>query len=116
MRVYVAGPYSKGDVVLNVRNAVAAADSLLAAGHTPFIPHLTHFWHLVSPKSYEEWLHYDFKWVECCDALVRLPGDSPGADREVAYSKSLGIPVYLGLDTFLAHQASLYLPPYSPLP
>jgi hypothetical protein len=87
MRVYVAGPYSKGDVVLNVRNAIAAADTLLAAGHTPFIPHLTHLWHLVSPKTYEEWLAIDLDWLKCCDALVRLPGESSGADREVVYAR-----------------------------
>jgi hypothetical protein len=29
-----------------------------------------------------------------CDALLRLPGESPGADREVKRARELWIPVY----------------------
>ena len=30
MKVYIAGPYTKGDVAINVRNAIEAADRVLA--------------------------------------------------------------------------------------
>jgi hypothetical protein len=40
LKVYVSGPYSKGDPVLNVRDAVHAADRLWAAGFAPFVPHV----------------------------------------------------------------------------
>ena len=53
MYVYISGPYSGGDPALNVRAAVEAADAVLSAGHTPYCPHLSHLWHLVSPKPYE---------------------------------------------------------------
>lgn len=36
--------------------------------------------------------------LERCDAVLRLPGESPGADREVHYAISLGKPVYYGLE------------------
>lgn len=94
MRVYVAGPYSTGDVAVNVRAAIDAADKLVAAGHIPYIPHLTHFWHLLSPKPYHWWLDYDAAWVVCCDAVLHLPGESAGADKEVALAARLDIPVY----------------------
>ena len=35
----------------------------------------------------------DLRLVERCDVLVRLPGDSAGADREVAHARRRGIPV-----------------------
>ena len=94
MRVYVSGPYSKGDVAINVKNAIVAADAVLAKGHIPFVPHLTHFWHFISPKPWEVWLRIDIEWVKCCDAVLRLPGESVGADREVEFAKSLGKVIY----------------------
>ncbi|HLC30822.1 MAG TPA: DUF4406 domain-containing protein [Dehalococcoidia bacterium] len=105
MRVYVAGPYSGGDIILNIRAAIRAASRIMDAGHAPFCPHLTGIWHLVSPKEYEQWLAYDFEWIRACEALVRLPGESPGADREVKIAEEEGIPVYFGVGAFLAAQA-----------
>jgi catechol 2,3-dioxygenase-like lactoylglutathione lyase family enzyme len=32
-----------------------------------------------------------------CDAVLRLPGDSAGADLDVATAERLGLPVYHGL-------------------
>lgn len=93
-RVYVAGPYTKGDVAVNVRKAIEAADLLLAFGYAPFLPHLTHFWHLVCPRPYEHWIKLDAAWVEVCDALYRLPGESEGADDEVEQARNLEIPVF----------------------
>lgn len=100
-RVYVAGPYTKGDVVLNVRAAILAADALLTAGYIPFLPHTTMFWHLVAPHEIEVWYDYDLAWLRQCEAVVRLPGESTGADAEVAAAKELGIPVYGGVGEFM---------------
>lgn len=93
-KVYVAGPYTRGDVATNVRKAIEAASSLVDRGFAPFVPHLTHFWHILSPRPYEFWLDLDFEYLRCCDAVLRLPGESSGADREVELAKSLGIPVF----------------------
>jgi hypothetical protein len=99
-RVYIAGPYTKGDVCVNVRNAVHAADAVHALGHAPFVPHLTHLWHMVSPKDYQEWLALDIVWLSRCDCLVRIEGESNGADLEVKEAMRLGIPVYYGVAEF----------------
>jgi len=95
MRVYIASAYTRGDVVLNVRKVVETADELLGRGHVPYIPHLTHFWHLLSPKEVDFWYNYDNTfidyWAEC---LLRLDNESVGADKEVERARRLGIPVY----------------------
>lgn len=100
MRVYIAGPYTRGDVAVNVRTAILAGQRVLDAGHFPYIPHLTHFWHLLLPGSYERWIAMDLEWVRACHALVRLPGDSPGADGEVAHAQAHGIPVFMGVEAW----------------
>ena len=101
MRVYIAGPYTKGDVVVNTRTAILAGQAVLARGHTPFVPHLTHFWHFLVPGEYEQWLALDLGWLEVSEALIRLPGESSGADREVERAHALGIPVFYNVHDFL---------------
>lgn len=93
-RVYVAGPYTHGDVAVNVKTALDAAIALLDAGFAPYVPHLTHFLHMMHPRPYKDWIALDLEWLPVCDALIRLHGESPGADREVAEAQRLGIPVY----------------------
>jgi len=101
-RVYIAGPYSKGDVVLNVRAAILAAEKLAGAGCVPFTPHLTHFWHLLCPHPVEFWYEQDLEWLRQCDCLLRLPGESAGADNEVLRAEELGLPVYWSIEQIIA--------------
>lgn len=93
-RVYVAGPYTSGDVPVNVRNAYEAANRLADLGFAPFVPHATHFWHMLFPRPYKFWLELDNEFLPCCAAVLRLPGASQGADGEVKLAESLGIPVF----------------------
>ena len=97
-RIYVAGPISKGDRETNYAAAIDAADRLLVAGWNPYVPHLCHWWHERHSHTHAEWMAHDFVWVAACDALVRLPGESAGADQEVALACRLGIPVYDGIE------------------
>lgn len=95
--VYVAGPYTADDhegVELNVARAIHAGNRLLDAGVWPYVPHLSHFQHAAKARGYEEWMALDFAWLRKCDALVRLPGKSSGADREVALAGEIGMPVF----------------------
>ena len=101
VRVYVAGPLTAGDQALNVRAAIEAGQRLLEAGLVPFVPHLDMFWHLVCPNEYETWMAKGLAWLEACDVLLRLPGRSPGADREVGRAFELGLPVYTAADDLL---------------
>ena len=92
--IYVAGPYSKGNIEENIYRAIETADNLRELGHTPYIPHLTHFWEMVIHHDYEYWMNLDLEWLAICDGVLRLSGDSDGADNEVKFAKSLKIPVY----------------------
>lgn len=96
VRVYVAGPITKGDRKQNIHNAIDAADRLLVAGHIPFVPHLCHWWNKRHRHDYEYWLNWDFEWLRQCEALVRIPGESAGADREVEFARGHHITVHIG--------------------
>jgi hypothetical protein len=102
-RVYVAGPISVGPAAENINKAVMAADELLAHGYAPFVPHLSVFWGAISPKSYETWMEYDFEWLGTCDCLLRLPGESPGADREIAFAEQHNIPIFYAIENLLEY-------------
>ena len=94
LRVFIAGPYTKHDVAVNVAAAMRAWHELRDHGFSPFCPHLSHYLHLPQPREYGDWLSHDRQWLEVCDALFRLPGKSYGADGEVTMAVRLGIPVF----------------------
>jgi len=88
--VYVAGPYADPDPEWNVDRALEAADQLMELGHAPIVPHLSHFWNQRSPKPYEVWMNLDFVLLTTADAILLLPGISPGRGREHALALRLG--------------------------
>ena len=92
--VFISAPYTAPDPCVNTRRSIDAAEELIAAGFVPFVPHLTHFWHTMTPHPYEFWMRFDLHWLEKCDAVLRLPGESSGADRETACAVGMGIPVF----------------------
>lgn len=91
--IYVAGPIT-GDPHGCVRRALPAFDWLTSNGAVPFLPQLTVIAEMIQPRHYEAWMTYDLDVIDRCDALVRLPGDSPGADREVTHAHQRGLPVF----------------------
>ena len=91
--VYIAGPIT-GDPFGCVRQAASHFDELRAARVAPFMPQLSVLHEMIAPQPYETWLAYDFDVIRNCAALVRLPGHSPGADREVDFANGWGIPVF----------------------
>ena len=97
MRVYVAMPYTQGDPQANTDAAIDAAEEVARLGHTPYCPHLTHYWELRHHHEYQFWLDYDLKWLDLCDAILRLPGTSAGADAEVEYALVRKKPVFYSL-------------------
>ena len=102
MRIYLAGPMSNGgrlsesDELANVRDGMQAARLLLEAGHAVYLPHLWHFFATTVEHGVtrEQWIAQDLAWIEACDVVVRLPGESAGADREVVFARQRGIPVW----------------------
>lgn len=98
IKVYIASPYTKGDVAINVKTQMDCADELMNLGYAPFVPLYTHFQHMVHPRPYQDWIELDKVWVLSCDCLLRLPGESKGADGEVELALANGIPVFYNVE------------------
>ena len=98
IKIYVAGPYSKGSVVDNVDIAIQYTSELVDMGYAPFCPHLSHFVDVYSKKTWSDWMKIDLEFLSRCDVLIRIPGESPGADIEVATAIQSGIPVLNSLE------------------
>jgi hypothetical protein len=75
------------------------ANDLMEYGYSPYVPHLNFYQHVAFPRDYEDWMDLDFSWLSQCQAIIRIPGISPGADREMDYAKKLGLEV-LDYDTW----------------
>lgn len=94
--VYVSGPMT-GNPYGCVRQAIDVFNELRSLGAVPILPQLSVLHEMIDPKPYDEWIAYDLDLVEHCDLLVRIEGESPGADREVQLARSRHIPiVWLG--------------------
>lgn len=97
--IYVAGPIT-GDPWGCVTKAVAVTERLEAEGFDTYLPQLSVTAEMVAPGAvpYEEWVARGLRWVGRCDGLWRIPGESPGADREETRAKALEIPIYREYD------------------
>lgn len=105
---YVAGPYTRPDPVLNTRDAGLAADQVLKLGAVALVPHLSLLHHAISPRPYEDWIRIAMQMLSRCDVVLRIPGESPGADREVALARELRLTVVTslaGLEAWLRGRA-----------
>ena len=105
IKVYVAGPLSTGgysDSCANIRHAIDVGHELMTKGFAPYVPHYSHFANLFHMRTWQEWMDQDKIWVNSCQALLRLPGESKGADVEVGWAQAARIPVFTTVDALVA--------------
>lgn len=109
MRVYVAGPYSAGnvlDMLRNIRRGTRVAVQLMQHGHAPFCPWLDHQYGLQADLTLKQYQEASTAWLRVAEAVVLVPGweNSIGTLEEVCEARRLKIPVYNSLDEFLLSQ------------
>jgi hypothetical protein len=101
--VYIACPYTLGDAAVNVHNAIKVVDQVAVAGFIPYVPIWSHFWHLITPHPYEFWMELGMEYLSRCDCVLRVEGESKGADAEVTQATLLGIPVFRSIQAIVAY-------------
>lgn len=123
-RVYLAGPISKGDLAHNVNQGTAAFVALAKAGLAPWCPHWSVYAKPCEPGGYDghavrctgtvegspdmthaDWMGIDLPWVQVADCVLRLPGESTGADMECSHANAHGIPVFSTVEQCVAWAA-----------
>jgi hypothetical protein len=106
--VYIASPYTRGDVAMNTHFQCKVFNQMLDDGKAwPVAPLWSHFQHTIFPRPYKDWIAYDQALLHLYDACVRLTAnveeakytqhESTGADGEVATFRRLGKPVFTSL-------------------
>lgn len=103
-KIYIASPYTKGDTAQHVRAQIDAANTLAKRGYLPFWPLASHFWHMIHPHTWDFWMTLDKAWIAHMDGLLRMPGESQGADIEEETAMALGLPVFYSIAELEAHQ------------
>lgn len=112
MFILIAGPYRSGtndDPVLMKKNLAfleEAALPLFRAGHLPLIGEWvalplmqTGGSKKIGDEVYTEIAYPVAKrLLQKCDAVLRLPGESKGADQDVLIAKELGLKIYYKLE------------------
>jgi len=96
--IYIASPYTKGDVGENVSVQIQAIHKIIDIGGCPIAPLLMHYAHIYKQRPHQDWMEIDLCMISKSDILLRLPGESEGADIEVNRARQLGIPVYFSFD------------------
>ncbi len=112
MMILIAGPYRSGTgddpglMAANLSRLEAAAWPIFRAGHVPMIGEWVALPVLSSagaagpldPLAEQVMYPTAQRLLAHCDAVLRLPGASTGADQDVALAQQRGIPVYYRLD------------------
>jgi hypothetical protein len=108
MMVLVAGPYRSGTgddpakMAANLEHLESAALALFEAGHLPVIGEWVALplMRRVGSRAVGDDIYQRFAYpvahrlLEHCQAILRLPGVSNGADEDVRRAKALGIAIY----------------------
>lgn len=103
IKVYIASPYTLGDVAVNVKTQLDMANILMDKGFVPFTPLYSHFQHMAHPRPYTDWIEIDKVWVLICDCVLRLDGESKGADGEVEIGKNNNKPIFYSTDDLYSY-------------
>jgi hypothetical protein len=90
----------------NLRALEAAAWPVFERGHVPMIGEWVALPVLASmgadgptdPRAADVLYPTAERLLEHCDAVLRLPGESRGADNDVAIARRRGLPVYTSVD------------------
>jgi hypothetical protein len=111
VRVYISGPMSLGERAENVRRGIEAGDFFVDRGVAALVPHYSAH-HQARPcepgtGTYERVVASDQGWVEAADAVLLLPGESRGAERECDHARRVGVPVFTDREACLAYLLGL---------
>ena len=112
MMILIAGPYrcstaaTPEKMAANLRRLEEVSWPLFAAGHIPMIGEWVALpvWRSAGGSEVGDarWNEVQYptaeRLIERCDAVLRLPGESTGADNDVRLARGRGIPVYFGVE------------------
>jgi hypothetical protein len=120
LMILIAGPYRSGTgddpalLAANLRALEAAAWPVFRSGHVPMIgewvalPVLSSAGAdgLADPLAEQVMYPTAHRLLQHCDGVLRLPGESRGADQDVAIARERGIPVWHAVEEIPGYVAA----------
>lgn len=120
LMILIAGPYRSGTgddpalLAANLRALEAAAWPVFRSGHVPMIgewvalPVLSSAGAdgLAGPLAEQVMYPTAHRLLQHCDGVLRLPGESRGADQDVAIARERGIPVWHAVEEIPGYVAA----------
>lgn len=121
MMILIAGPYRSGTgddpakMAANLKKLEEASWPIFEKGHIPMIGEWVALpvWHTAGGQSvgdslYDHILHPTAgRLLQHCDAVLRLPGASKGAENDVRIARERGIPVYFDIAEVPDHASTI---------
>ncbi|MGO1052663.1 DUF4406 domain-containing protein [Crossiella sp. CA198] len=118
--ILIAGPYRSGTgddpakLAANLRDLEQAAWPIFRSGHLPMIGEWVALPVLrgaggtspADPVAEEIMYPTADRLLHHCDAVLRLPGESKGADQDVAIAQQRGLPVYHRIEDIPGYRAT----------
>jgi len=107
IRVYVAGPFSAGNVIKvldNIREGMRLGTELMLMGFAPFVPWFDFHFQLMlrgeEALGVSDYYAYSIAWLEASDVMLVREGweTSSGTLAEIARAEDLCIPVFYTLE------------------
>ena len=119
--VLIAGPYRSGTnddpalIAANLKMLESYALSIFRLGHIPLIGEWVALPIIreAGGKQIGDSIHQQFLYpvasrlLERCDAVLRVPGESTGADQDVRLAQERGLPVYHRIEDLPAISAAI---------
>lgn len=111
MLILIAGPYRSGTnddpakMEANQKALEQASWPIFKAGHIPMIGEWVAqpVWKVAGGQAVGDDLYEEIfyptaaRLLSICDAVLRLPGESRGADNDVRLARERGLPVYFDI-------------------
>ncbi|MCK2242762.1 MULTISPECIES: DUF4406 domain-containing protein [unclassified Crossiella] len=118
--ILIAGPYRSGTgddpakLAANLRALEQAAWPIFRSGHLPMIGEWVALPVLrgaggtgpADPLAEEIMYPTADRLLHHCDAVLRLPGESKGADQDVAIAQQRGLPIYRRIEDIPGYRAT----------
>lgn len=108
--IYVAGPYSAGnviDVLKNIGRGQQVCAHLFNCGFNPFCPWHDHHFITDNPDcdaDVDRFYEYSIEFLKVSDAVFLVQGweESKGTKKEIEIARSFEIPIFDEIDDLLA--------------
>lgn len=96
-RIYISSAYYHPSKEANIRRVAEEFNWIMFELNDEAMPLsillMAHTMELLHPRTPEDWIKISLDWLQMCDVMYVLEGESSLQDREIAAAKAMNIPI-----------------------